>query len=65
MVIIEGVAIGVLNNQNRVGNKSGRRIGYNFARVGLPKAAFGPLFNTLTGMCPGIMSQISETEGYY
>ena len=38
---------------------------YHFARVGLPKYAFGPLFSTLAASYPGTMAQISQTEGYY
>ncbi|KAL9122243.1 MAG: hypothetical protein Q9187_001195 [Circinaria calcarea] len=65
MVVIEGVAQNVLMQTNRTGNQSGRRIGYHFARVGLPKMAFGPLFYTMSTQFPGVMAQIAETEGYY
>jgi hypothetical protein len=65
MVVIEGVAQNVLMQTNRTGNQSGRRIGYHFARVGLPKMAFGPLFYTMSSQYPGVMAQIAETEGYY
>ena len=57
-VVIEGVAPEVLMKQNRTGAslQSNRRIGVHFARIGLPKMAFRPLFNTLSQNYPGIMS---------
>lgn len=64
-VVIEGVAQNVLMQQNRTGNQSGRRIGYHFARIGLPKMAFGPLFYTLASNFPGVIAQVSPTDGYY
>jgi hypothetical protein len=66
-VVIEGVAPDVFMKQHRVGSatQSNRRIGINFARIGLPKLAFGPLFHTLSKNYPGIMSSIIETDGYY
>ena len=64
MVVIEGVANNVLMQTNRTGNISGRRIGYHFARIGLPKFAFGPLFNTLNQNFPGTSAHISQSEGY-
>jgi len=66
-VVLEGVAPEVLMKQNKVGAslQSNRRIGVHFARIGLPKMAFGPLFNTLSANYPGIMSGIVETRGYY
>jgi len=66
-VVIEGVAPDVFMKQHRVGSatQSNRRIGINFARIGLPKLAFGPLFFSLSKNYPGIMSAIIETDGYY
>ncbi|KAK1050097.1 hypothetical protein LTR74_017142 [Friedmanniomyces endolithicus] len=66
-VVIEGVAADVFMKQHRVGaaTQSNHRIGINFARIGLPKLAFGPLFNTLSLNYTGIMSTIIETAGYY
>jgi len=64
-VVIEGVAQNVLMQQNRTGNTSGRRIGHHFARIGLPKYAFGPLFATLSEDFPGTMTQVAQTKGYY
>jgi len=66
-VVIEGVAPNVLMQQHKTGSatQSGRRIGYNFARIGLPKSSFGALFNTLAINHPGSMSSITETRGYY
>ncbi|KAH8156705.1 hypothetical protein CIB48_g11546 [Xylaria polymorpha] len=64
-VVIEGVAQNILMQTNRVGNTSGRRIGHHFARIGLPKFAFGPLFTTLNTNFGGTLSQISQTNGYY
>ncbi|KAK6436905.1 hypothetical protein LTR95_006909 [Oleoguttula sp. CCFEE 5521] len=66
-VVVEGVAPDVFMKQHRVGaaTQSNRRIGINFARIGLPKLSFGPLFNTLSQNFPGIMSSIIETPGYY
>jgi len=63
-IVIEGVANNVLMQQNRVGNVSGRRIGYHFARIGLPKFAFGALFNTLREKYPGTFTQVTPSEGY-
>ena len=64
-VVIEGVAQNVLMQTNTTGNQSGRRIGHHFVRVGLPKIGFGPLFYTINAELPGVMAQVSETEGYY
>lgn len=57
--------IGELCGNDRTDNQGGRRIGYHFARISLPKMAFGPLFNTLSMQFTGIMAHISETPGYY
>ena len=66
-VVIEGVAPDVLMRQHRNGSatQSNRKIGINFARIGLPKMAFGALFNTLSANYPAIMTQVTETRGYY
>lgn len=64
-VIIEGVAQNVLMQQNRPGNTSGRRIGYHFAKIGLPADAFAPLFSTLSSKYDGVTSQVTSTKGYY
>ncbi|KAK5162690.1 uncharacterized protein LTR77_011243 [Saxophila tyrrhenica] len=66
-VVIEGVAPDVFMKQHRVGSatQNNRRIGVNFARIGLPKLAFGPLFNSLSENYPGVMGQIVQTPGYY
>ena len=53
--------------QQRVGSasQSNRRIGIKFARIGLPKLAFGALSNTMSRNIPDILSSIIETKGYY
>ena len=66
-VVIERVVLKVLVRQDRVviAIQSNRRIGVNFARIGLPKVAFRPLFNILSRNFPGIMSGIAHTTGRY
>ncbi|XP_044715185.1 uncharacterized protein HRG_11162 [Hirsutella rhossiliensis] len=64
-IIVEGVAQNVMMQKSRVGNTSGRRIGFHFARIGLPAYAFGPLFNTLGKKFDGCLSQVTATTGYY
>ena len=64
-VVIEGVARDVLMGPTRVGSKSGRRIGHEFARVGLPKFSFGPLFNSLQSQFPRVLSLVKVSDGYY
>lgn len=48
-IVINSVANKVLTHwkQNKASNTSGRRSGFHFARIGLPKYAFGVAFNTL------------------
>jgi hypothetical protein len=53
----------ILKKPPKVGNK--RRIGHDFARIGLPKYAFGPIFNTLQTKFPGVPSEIKQTPSYY
>lgn len=64
-IVIEGVSPQVLMQTGRAGNQSNRRIGHHFARIGLPKLAFGPLFGTLQGKYSEVTSTLVETEGYY
>ena len=64
-VVIERVARNVLTKTKQTVKQGGRGIGHHFARVGLPKTAFGPLFHTMMAHFPGVMAQVSETEGYY
>lgn len=64
-IIIEGVSQQVLMQQGRQGNTSNRRIGHHFARIGLPKYAFGPVFNTIRSNWDGALAKVSETTGYY
>ncbi|KAG5916585.1 hypothetical protein E4U61_003498 [Claviceps capensis] len=47
------------------GTREERRIGHDFARIGLPKMYFGPLFETLRSKYPKILDGISTTVGYY
>lgn len=53
-VVLEGVALRVLQAADRQGNTAGRRIGYYFAHIGLLKYLFGPLFGMLNKNCPGV-----------
>ena len=46
------------------GQTSRRRIGYDFARIGLPKWSFGSLFATLIDFCPGLDAKVKCTAGY-
>ncbi|KAH0556445.1 hypothetical protein GP486_005638 [Trichoglossum hirsutum] len=43
-VVIDGVSRDILNRPREKGKKA---IGHDLARVGLPKFAFGPIFNNL------------------
>jgi hypothetical protein len=61
--LIDGVKEDILKKPPKVGNK--RRIGHDFARIGLPKYAFGPIFNTLQTKFPGVPSEIKQTPSYY
>ncbi len=64
-IVIEGVAQNVLMQQKRTSNRSGRMIGYHFARVGLPQMAFGRLFNTLRTNFPRCLCPVVDTDGYH
>lgn len=65
-VVLEGVADNILDKPPRVTNgRPERRIGHDFARIGLPKTSFGPIFETLKMTYPSIMDGISITKGYY
>ncbi|EXJ74223.1 uncharacterized protein A1O5_02518 [Cladophialophora psammophila CBS 110553] len=61
MCVLDGVDPSVLTMGTRPGNKTGRRIGVNFARIGLPKFAFGPVFNSLNLKYEGFMGRMTET----
>lgn len=66
-VIMEGVPQKILDKPTRT-NANGRperKIGHDFARVGLPKASFGPVFETLRDNMPGLFEEVSVTRGYY
>lgn len=65
-VVLEGVADNILDKPPRVTNgKPDRRIGHDFARIGLPKTSFGPIFETLKVTFPMILDDVSTTKGYY
>lgn len=64
-VAVDGVAESILNIPPKPDAKSNRRIGYDFARVGLPKFAFGPMFHTLDMSFPGILSELKQSPDYY
>jgi hypothetical protein len=42
-----------------------RTIGAHFARFGLPVVSLGPVFETLASSMPGLMDDLSITNGYY
>jgi hypothetical protein len=63
--VVNGVAEAILNAPPMPGAKNNRRIGHNFARISLPKFAFGPLFNTLETNFAGILNYVRQSEGYY
>ncbi|OBT60427.1 hypothetical protein VE03_10327, partial [Pseudogymnoascus sp. 23342-1-I1] len=65
MCVLDGIDPSVLLKQTKQGNKTGRKIGIHFARIGLPKFAFGPLFNTLNTEYPGFLDKVASTEGFY
>lgn len=70
-VVIEGVPRKILDRIPRTvhsssGSNKERRVGHEFARIGLPKIYFGPVFETLRSKYPKIMaSNVSTTLGYY
>ncbi|KAI4235541.1 MAG: hypothetical protein LQ349_003086 [Xanthoria aureola] len=65
-VVLEGVADAVLDKPPRMINgRPERRIGHDFARIGLPKTSFAPIFETLKSIFPSILDDISATRGYY
>jgi len=65
-VVIETVPDAIMNKPPRIINgKPERRIGYDFARIGLPKASFLPIFETLKASMPSLMEGVSITDGYY
>jgi hypothetical protein len=65
LCVLDGIDPSVLLKQTRPGNKNNRKIGIHFARIGLHKAAFGPLFNTLNQEYPGFLEKVSVTDGFY
>jgi len=65
MCVLDGIDPSVLLKQTKQGNRTGRRIGVHFARVGLPKFAFGPLFSSLALEYPGFLDKVASTQGYY
>jgi len=65
-VVMEGVANNILDKPPRMINgRPERRIGHDFARIGLPKTSFGPVFETLKEVYGGILESVSVTRGYY
>lgn len=65
-VIMEGVPEKILEKGARPSNgRPERRIGHDFARIGLPKTSFGPIFETLKTAMPSILEGVSVTRGYY
>jgi hypothetical protein len=64
-VVVDGVAENIPAMPPKAGAKNNRRIDHDFARIGLPKFAFGPIFHTLDTNFPGILSGIRQSEGYY
>ncbi|KAI6986066.1 hypothetical protein KC359_g8909 [Hortaea werneckii] len=67
-MVLESVPDNILDKPPRMNNgRSERRIGHDFARIGLPKMCFGPIFETLKKIFPSIMdtSSVSQTPGYY
>ncbi len=70
-VVVEGVPRKILDRTPRnvhtsAGSNKERRVGHEFARVGLPKVHFAPIFETLKSKYPRIMqSNVSSTFGYY
>ena len=65
-VIMEGVADNILDKPPRMVNgRPERRIGHDFARIGLPKTSFGPIFETLKSSYPSLLNAVSVTRGYY
>jgi hypothetical protein len=65
-VVLEGLPDNILDKPARLVNgKPERRIGHDFARIGLPKLCFGPIFETLKTSMPSILEGVSQTNGYY
>ena len=65
-VIMEGVPDNILDKPPRMINgRPERRIGHDFARIGLPKLSFAPIFETLKSSMPAVMDSVSITRGYY
>lgn len=65
-VIMEGVPENILDKPPRMVNgRPERRIGHDFARIGLPKTSFGPIFETMKSIFPTILDDVSITKGYY
>lgn len=66
MVVPEGVPDNILDKPPRMVNgRPERRIGHDFARIGLPKLCFAPIFETLKTGMPSILDNVSQTTGYY
>ncbi|KAH7001760.1 hypothetical protein B0J12DRAFT_692603 [Macrophomina phaseolina] len=65
-VVMEGVPENLLSKPPRMNRGVPERmIGHHFARFGLPKKSFAPIFETLASGIPGILSKVTSTEGYY
>ncbi|KAK1828583.1 hypothetical protein QBC39DRAFT_264826, partial [Podospora conica] len=69
-IVIEGVPKKILDRSARKIHTAGgmtneRRIGHDFARIGLPRVYFCPLFETLRSKYPKLLDGVSVTVGYY
>lgn len=65
-VVLEVVPNNILDKTPRMVNgRPERRIGHDFARIGLPKLCFAPVFKTLENGMPSLLNNISQTQGYY
>ncbi|KAK9769772.1 hypothetical protein SCAR479_13555 [Seiridium cardinale] len=65
-VILEGVDRKVLDAPPRMNNgRPERRIGYDFARIGMPKLATGALLNTMIDSMPRVLGSVAEVMGLH
>ncbi|KAM0809307.1 hypothetical protein AB5N19_09650 [Seiridium cardinale] len=65
-VILEGVDRKVLDAPPRMNNgRPERRIGYDFARIGMPKLATGALLNTMIDSMPRVLGSVTEVMGLH